>query len=597
MPIINRNFAVPEWQDNSAPPIDDSEMQAMSDTVEGNQIIVGSGAPTSATAGKVGQRYADISTTPATIYEVAEEWPFYGQPIPKMQTKEEIMEGGYLTGKGAAPYESWEIRAGSDNNHDITVAGLDTLDYLVITATCPTEGATIYCTYPNSQIVRSWSLDYFSEEYGLYYVNSGLSFATIPLYTYTIPKYKSLNKLLEAVANHATDWKQEADPNRNIAREYSTGGSYAAGDYCIHGGKLCRALEAVNGGAWDGTKWEEVRLADELRAHEEDHNNPHEVTAAQTGALSGSVIAAVQTTTTAARNYAAGDYFLYQGELYVVKEAVAQGGDLFGERTPEGVTILDMDTVYPASEYDADTISAQLVNTGLNMSLSRYRMGSGGSRIVTVDANYFYWADGNGTIRQVRYAENAEDVTDWQSNIPGTNYYYYYGERVSGGEAALIISPAAGTPTQTGGLYYRAVPVKDGGRYYQYVWPDDVLMFTGTEAQLQQFIAGIPNKKKSEPAVLGDGVTALYPKTGTISLSASWSGSGPYSQTVTVSGTTVTAKSMVDLLLTAAQLAQLAADEVNAVGIVNNNGALTAYALGAQPSVSMTVECRVKETV
>ena len=116
MPIINRNFAVPEWQDNSAPPIDDSEMQAMSDTAAGNQIIVGSGAPTSATAGKIGQRYADMSATPPAIYELTDIFP---SPIPQAGPYE--IGGvviGYRKNNGAIDYE---CRVSANENHDIYV--------------------------------------------------------------------------------------------------------------------------------------------------------------------------------------------------------------------------------------------------------------------------------------------------------------------------------------------------------------------------------------------------------------------------------------------------------------------------------------------
>lgn len=82
---------------------------------------------------------------------------------------------------------------------------------------------------------------------------------------------------------------------------------------------------------------------------------------------------------------------------------------------------------------------------------------------------------------------------------------------------------------------------------------------------------------------------------GSISLSASWSGSGPYSQTVTVTGATVTANSKVDIQLTAAQIANLIAAGVTGMVIENNNGTLTAWAVGASPS-AMTMQCTVEET-
>jgi len=84
-------------------------------------------------------------------------------------------------------------------------------------------------------------------------------------------------------------------------------------------------------------------------------------------------------------------------------------------------------------------------------------------------------------------------------------------------------------------------------------------------------------------------------KTGTVSLSATWSGEGPYTQTVTVTGATVTAASLIELQPTAAQLAQLISDGVQAIVIDNNAGVLTATALGAATSAAMTVQCSVTE--
>lgn len=82
---------------------------------------------------------------------------------------------------------------------------------------------------------------------------------------------------------------------------------------------------------------------------------------------------------------------------------------------------------------------------------------------------------------------------------------------------------------------------------------------------------------------------------GSITLSLSWSGSGPFTQVVTVTGTTVTENSMISFQPTAAQLTQLMTDGVTALTIENNNGTLTAYALGAAPSTAMTIACAVTE--
>lgn len=84
-------------------------------------------------------------------------------------------------------------------------------------------------------------------------------------------------------------------------------------------------------------------------------------------------------------------------------------------------------------------------------------------------------------------------------------------------------------------------------------------------------------------------------KAGSVALSAVWSGQGPYTQSVTVSGAAVTANSKISLQPTAAQLESLIADGVTALVIGNNAGTLTAYALGAAPSAGMTLQCTVEE--
>ena len=87
----------------------------------------------------------------------------------------------------------------------------------------------------------------------------------------------------------------------------------------------------------------------------------------------------------------------------------------------------------------------------------------------------------------------------------------------------------------------------------------------------------------------------LPTKVGSVALTASWTGSSPYSQTVTVSGAAVTAGSKVDLQPTAAQIASLLASGTTSLLIENNSGTLTAWATGAAPGSAMTVQCTVEE--
>ena len=115
-------------------------------------------------------------------------------------------------------------------------------------------------------------------------------------------------------------------------------------------------------------------------------------------------------------------------------------------------------------------------------------------------------------------------------------------------------------------------------------------------------IGAVPNTRtvngkalSSNISLDADDVGAATPlQVGSIALSSSWSGSGPYFQTVTVTGATVTENSKVDIQLTAAQIASLIADGVTGMVIENNAGTLTAWAVGASPS-AMTVQVTVTE--
>lgn len=84
----------------------------------------------------------------------------------------------------------------------------------------------------------------------------------------------------------------------------------------------------------------------------------------------------------------------------------------------------------------------------------------------------------------------------------------------------------------------------------------------------------------------------------TISLPLSWtdSGSGYYTCTPTIAGISVVASSKIDLQPTQAQTRQLQADGVSALYVENNNGVLTAYAVGNAPTTAMTIQCTVEDT-
>ena len=78
-------------------------------------------------------------------------------------------------------------------------------------------------------------------------------------------------------------------------------------------------------------------------------------------------------------------------------------------------------------------------------------------------------------------------------------------------------------------------------------------------------------------------------------IAANWTGNGPYTQTVTVSGAAVTANSKVDLQPDAAAVQQMLDDGVSALYIANNSTVLTAYAVGAALTADVTLQATVTE--
>ena len=80
----------------------------------------------------------------------------------------------------------------------------------------------------------------------------------------------------------------------------------------------------------------------------------------------------------------------------------------------------------------------------------------------------------------------------------------------------------------------------------------------------------------------------------TVSLGTSWTGTGPYTQVVTVSE--ADADSKVDLQPDATIIQKLIDAGTTALYIVNDNGVFSAVALGAAPTESLTVQCTITKT-
>lgn len=88
----------------------------------------------------------------------------------------------------------------------------------------------------------------------------------------------------------------------------------------------------------------------------------------------------------------------------------------------------------------------------------------------------------------------------------------------------------------------------------------------------------------------------VLPFVDAISIDTSWVGaSSPYSHSVTLSDYTPTALSKVDIQPDATAIAQLIEDGVAGLYIVNNNGTLTAYAVGEKPTTTLNLQVTVEE--
>lgn len=83
----------------------------------------------------------------------------------------------------------------------------------------------------------------------------------------------------------------------------------------------------------------------------------------------------------------------------------------------------------------------------------------------------------------------------------------------------------------------------------------------------------------------------------TATLSTSWSGSGPYTQTVSVSGLLSTDKAIIDVNMDGVTAASTGAARLEAYGMVGriavNNGSITAYCYEDKPTVSIPLKIEV----
>lgn len=84
----------------------------------------------------------------------------------------------------------------------------------------------------------------------------------------------------------------------------------------------------------------------------------------------------------------------------------------------------------------------------------------------------------------------------------------------------------------------------------------------------------------------------------TLTLSTDWNGvMSPYTQYVPVTGYTLTRNTKVDLVANPATIEAMLDSRTDAIMIINENGALTAHAIGGKPITTLTVQAGIYETI
>ena len=119
-------------------------------------------------------------------------------------------------------------------------------------------------------------------------------------------------------------------------------------------------------------------------------------------------------------------------------------------------------------------------------------------------------------------------------------------------------------------------------------------VFSPSEDNNDYRIVGIPTPTTDDGAANKAYVDGMKSRILDITLpAANWTGSGPYTQTVTISGGTANTK--VDIMFDDTVYQQMVDDQVGYLAIANNNGTFTATAKGGQPSADLSIQVECKE--
>lgn len=93
----------------------------------------------------------------------------------------------------------------------------------------------------------------------------------------------------------------------------------------------------------------------------------------------------------------------------------------------------------------------------------------------------------------------------------------------------------------------------------------------------------------------GGGGETSKPKVLQLTIGTAWTGDNPYQQSISVTGYSVTTKTKVDLDADSNTIDEMLSMEVSQIYIENNNGTLTAIAIGEKPTRSLPVQAIFSE--
>lgn len=113
------------------------------------------------------------------------------------------------------------------------------------------------------------------------------------------------------------------------------------------------------------------------------------------------------------------------------------------------------------------------------------------------------------------------------------------------------------------------------------------------EAVRDSIVGALTGMNDSLPELASDAMAGRIWRT-RITLSASWIGSDPYHQVVSING--ITDESLIDLEPDMAAFTVLSERGVKAIWAENDNGIVTIYCIGGKPNTALSMQCLVVET-